>query len=78
LSKLGEFWCGPTASTKSGQMKLHSSLGENKNVQINWKHLGEDHQSNQTLAICNSFIHLWATSNILLKAGLYRIAPLKF
>jgi len=40
--------------------------------------LGEVHQSNQILAICNSFIQLWATSNILFKAGLYRIAPLKF
>jgi len=25
--------------------------------------LGEVHQSNQILAICNSFIRLWATSN---------------
>jgi len=74
LSKLGEFWCGPTASTKSGQTRSFIQVsGENKNVQINWKH-----QSNQTLAICNSFYQLWATSNILLKAGLYRIAPLKF
>jgi len=27
------------------------------------KHLGEVHQSNQMLAICNSLIHLWPTSN---------------
>jgi len=40
--------------------------------------LNEVHQSNQTLAIFNSFIQLWATSNILFKAGLYGIAPLKF
>jgi len=39
--------------------------------------LGEVHQSNQILAICNSFIQLWATSNILVQNGLYRKAPLK-
>jgi len=34
---------------------------------------GEVHQSNQTLVICNSFIQLWAISNILFKAGPYGI-----
>jgi len=29
--------------------------------------LGEIHQSNQILAICNSFIQLWATSNSLVQ-----------
>jgi len=47
------------------QQLLHSNLGENKNIQINRKHFGEDHLSNQILAICNSFIQLWATSNSL-------------
>jgi len=38
LSKLGAFGYGPTASIKSGQMrKLHSDLGEIKNIYINWK-----------------------------------------
>jgi len=30
---------------------------------MNRKHLGEIHQSNQMLEICNSFIQLWVTSN---------------
>jgi len=34
---------------------------------MNWKHLGEVHQSNQKLLICNSFIQLWATSNSLVQ-----------
>jgi len=42
-------------------------MGENKNIYINWKHLGEVHQSNQILPICNSFIQLWATSNSLVQ-----------
>jgi len=33
-------------------------LSENKNISINWKHLGEVHQSNQILPICNSFISI--------------------
>jgi len=47
--------------------KLQSNLGENKNIQIYWKHLGEVHQSNQIFPICNSFIQLWATSNSLVQ-----------
>jgi len=31
-------------------------LGEIKNIYINWKHWVEVHQTNQNLAICNSFI----------------------
>jgi len=30
--------------------------------------LGEVHQSNKILAICNSFIRLWATSNSLVQS----------
>jgi len=30
--------------------------------------LVEVHQSNQASAICNSFIHLWATSNSLVQS----------
>jgi len=52
--------------------KLYSSLSENKNVWINWKHLGEVHQSNQTLASCNSLIQLWATSNSLVQSWAIR------
>jgi len=48
--------------------KLHSDLGENKNIQIIWKHLSEVHQSNQILAICNSFIQLWVTSHSLVES----------
>jgi len=43
-------------------------LGENKHIEITWKHLGEVHQSNKILPICNSFIQLWATS-VLFKDG---------
>jgi len=32
-----------------------------------WKHLGEVHQSNQILPICNSFIQSWATSSSLVQ-----------
>jgi len=39
--------------------KFQSNLGKNKNIYINRKHLGEVHQSNQILPICNSFIVLW-------------------
>jgi len=42
-------------------------LGENKNIYINWEYLGEDRQSNQILAIFNSVIQLWATSNSLVQ-----------
>jgi len=40
--------------------------------------LGEGHQSNEILAICNSFIQLWALERVLFKVGLYGIAALKF
>jgi len=40
--------------------------------------LGEVHQSNEILPICNSFIQLWATSKILFRDELYRKAALKF
>jgi len=36
-------------------------LDENKNIYINWKHLGEVHQSSQILPIRNSLIQLLAT-----------------
>jgi len=46
--------------------KLQSNLDEKKNISINWKHLGEVHQSNELLPICNSS-KLWATSNSLVQ-----------
>jgi len=43
--------------------KLQCNLDENKISWINRKHFGKIHQFNQMLAIYNSFMQLWATSN---------------
>jgi len=40
--------------------------------------LGEVHQSDQILPICNSFSFIQKLQAVLIRGGLYRKAPLKF